>query len=65
MTQPQGNERQSADAKAITKEIVASEVDYLNQAESILIIPNLSSSTVSLDSHGSREGASLVESRSR
>ncbi|KAL8720330.1 MAG: hypothetical protein Q9225_002792 [Loekoesia sp. 1 TL-2023] len=46
VTQPQGNERQSADAETISKEIIASEVDYLNQAESILIIPNLRSSTI-------------------
>lgn len=40
-------------------------MDFLDQAESILVIPDLSSSTVSLESSGPGGGAWLVESRSR
>lgn len=65
MTRPQGNKGQLPDSNHTAKEIVASELDYINQAESILIIPNLNSSTVSLDSSDSGDGAWLVESRSR
>ena len=46
-------------------EISSYETDYRNQGESVLVIPNLSSTTVSLDPHGSTNGAWLVESRSR
>ncbi|KAL8668749.1 MAG: hypothetical protein Q9168_006635 [Polycauliona sp. 1 TL-2023] len=46
-------------------ETVPCEVDYLDHGESILITPNLSSSTVSLESNGPGGGAWLVESKSR
>lgn len=65
MTRPQGSKGRFADSKTAAKDIIASELDYVNQAESILVIPNLNSSTVSLDSSDSGDGAWLVESRSR
>lgn len=40
-------------------------MDYLDQGDSILIVRDLSSSTVSLESSGPGGGAWLVESRSR
>lgn len=45
---------------------VAYELDYLNQADGILIVPNLSTSTVSLDGNtDAGGGAWLVESKTR
>ena len=41
---------------------LSSETDYLSQSETILVVPNLASTTVSLDP---ANGAWLVESRSR
>ncbi|KAL8989335.1 MAG: hypothetical protein Q9177_001761, partial [Variospora cf. flavescens] len=46
----------------VPKNVAASEVDYLNREESILIIPNLRSSTVNLGSDRICDGARLVES---
>ncbi|KAL9006889.1 MAG: hypothetical protein Q9188_000344 [Gyalolechia gomerana] len=65
MTRPQGSKGRFVDSKTAAKEIITSELDYVNQAESILVIPNLNSSTVSLDCSDSGDGAWLVESRSR
>ncbi|KAL8712879.1 MAG: hypothetical protein Q9220_003087 [cf. Caloplaca sp. 1 TL-2023] len=44
---------------------MACEVDYINQNESILIIPDLGSSTVSLAANDTGSGAWLVDSKSR
>lgn len=41
------------------------ETDYRNQGETVLVVPDLSSITISLDPHGSTSGAWLVESKSR
>jgi len=41
------------------------EVDYLNQGESILVVPNLSRTTVSLEAEGANSGAWLVEAQTR
>lgn len=41
------------------------EVDYQNQGESILVVPNLSRTTVSLDPEGGSGGAWLVEAQTR
>ncbi|KAL9031770.1 MAG: hypothetical protein Q9196_000247 [Gyalolechia fulgens] len=65
MTRPQGSKGRFRDSTNAAKEIIASELDYVNQAESILVIPNLNSSTVSLDPNDSGGGALLVESRTR
>ncbi|KAL8949696.1 MAG: hypothetical protein Q9222_004217 [Ikaeria aurantiellina] len=44
---------------------IACEVDYINQSDSILVIPDLSSSTVSLAANNAGGGAWLVDSKSR
>lgn len=44
---------------------ISCETDYRNQGETILVVPDLSSTTVSLDPSGSAGGAWLVESRNR
>lgn len=41
------------------------EVDYVNQGESILVVADVSSTTVSLDGEGSNRGAWLVEAQPR
>ncbi|KAL8841792.1 MAG: hypothetical protein Q9170_000825 [Blastenia crenularia] len=64
-TKPQDNGSLSAGAPRAAEDIITCEVDYVNQTESILVIPNLSSSTVTLDSNSSENGAWLVEARSR
>ena len=44
---------------------ITSDVDYKNQGESIQVVPNLRSTTVSLESEGSMGGPWLVESQPR
>lgn len=44
---------------------IGCETDYLNQGETLLVLPNMSSVTASLDSAGPAGGAWVVDSRAR
>ena len=63
-TKPESN-RGSKSTEDAPEDIIPCELDYLDQGESVLIVPDLNSSTVSLESSGPGGGAWLVESRSR
>ncbi|KAL8690870.1 MAG: hypothetical protein Q9218_003784 [Villophora microphyllina] len=65
VTQGSEGNRETQDMTGTTNHDIACELDYLNQAESILIVPNLSTSTASLDANNAGGGAWLVESKSR
>lgn len=51
--------------KGSSKVPYVSETDYRNQGDTVLVVSNLSSTTVSLDPGNSISGAWLVESKSR
>lgn len=59
----------SADPELVStvqRRVVSCEVDYLNQAETVLVSPNLQKTTVNLDISGGAGGGSwLVESERR
>ena len=64
-SRPHGSSEASEKKRASIIPLSSCETDYRSQSKMVLVIPDLSSTTVSLDPHGSTSGAWLVESKSR
>ena len=62
---PRPPSRDEGEATAAADSLISCETDYVNQAESVLVVPDLSSTTVSHDLGGSAGGAWCIESQSR
>lgn len=56
---------QADDREILAESSISSETDYHHQSETILVVSDLSSTTVSIDPSSTIGGAWLVESKSR